>query len=905
MGFFSKKKQPEPERAGKTPDESAGKSERDFPPKPEPPLEETPEARAEERIATHRRIDSLFFLTDLGLSTLPESIGQLTEVRELWISRNKLSSMPKAIGQLRQLKKIMAFSNGFEALPEALRPLTQLDAIYMGDCRLATLPDWLGELRSLKSLVVTGNHLTTLPASIGELQQLEEINAEDNQLASLPESLQRLPKLKELYLHGNDQLGIPPEVLGPTMLQVRQDNATPADPEAILDYYFRIRAPESELTEMVGVSVAFVGGEYRAFAQPLNEAKLILIGRGEVGKTCLVNRLVRNQFVDTSKTQGIRIEQWPLKLGKEKVKLHVWDFGGQEIMHATHQFFLTQRSLYLLVLAGRAGGEDADAEYWLQLVASFGGDSPVIVVLNKMAEQSFDLDRRGLQAKYPSIRGFVRTECADGMGIEELRKVIHEETDALKDLRVPFPASWVEIKDRLSGMAERGENTISFERYGTLCDELGEKDKKAQEALAGYLHALGIALNYKDDPRLNETSVLSPHWVTNGIYSLLNWPALDERAGELCFGDLATVLDAEAYPRDKHLFLLDLMRKFEVCFEYPDDPQRRYLVPQLLGKEQAVEMEEFDARKCLNFQYHYNIVPEGLLPRFIVRTHPLSEAGGRWRTGVVLAFEGNRALVRADAQARKVFISVNGPREGRRRLLAVIRSDFERIHADIRKLQVDEMVPVPGEPDWVVSYGELRVFERKGIEKVPRVFGPEMIEMDVAALLNGVDIEGSRRREFDPAERMGTMAVFISYSHKDETLRAELQTHLKLLQREGAISVWTERKVGAGGEWKGEIDRNLEAAEIVLLLISADFIASDYCFDLEMQRALARHDAKEALVVPIFIRAVDWKSAPFAKLQGLPKEGKPVTLWADRDSAWADVAAGIRRAVEERRAERR
>jgi len=109
---------------------------------------------------------------------------------------------------------------------------------------------------------------------------------------------------------------------------------------------------------------------------------------------------------------------------EEDVQLNIWDFGGQEIMHATHQFFLTQRSLYLLVLNGRQGHEDGDAEYWLQLIQSFGEDSPIIIVLNKIKEHPFDLNRRALQQKFPSIRCFVQTDCADKTGIDELRQMI-------------------------------------------------------------------------------------------------------------------------------------------------------------------------------------------------------------------------------------------------------------------------------------------------------------------------------------------------------------------------------------------------------------------------------------------------------------------------------------------------
>ena len=141
--------------------------------------------------------------------------------------------------------------------------------------------------------------------------------------------------------------------------------------------------------------------------------------------------------------------------------------------------------------------------------------------------------------------------------------------------------------------------------------------------------------------------------------------------------------------------------------------------------------------------------------------------------------------------------------------------------------------------------------------------------------------------------------VFFSYSHKDEQLRDELEKHLTILKRKGIISTWHDRQITAGTEWKDQIDENLENAQIILLLISADFMASDYCYDVELERAMARHDANEARVIPIILREVDWKGASFGKLQGLPKDAKPVKNWPDLDQAFADIARGIRKAVEQ------
>ena len=113
------------------------------------------------------------------------------------------------------------------------------------------------------------------------------------------------------------------------------------------------------------------------------------------------------------------------------------------------------------------------------------------------------------------------------------------------------------------------------------------------------------------------------------------------------------------------------------------------------------------------------------------------------------------------------------------------------------------------------------------------------------------------------------------------------------------ISAWHDREITAGREWAGETAAALDRCKVILLLVSADFLASDYCWDVEMQRALARHDAGDARVIPVMLRPVDWEGAPFAKLQGLPKDMRPVTRWPDRDEAFTDVAKGIRRAVAE------
>lgn len=143
-----------------------------------------------------------------------------------------------------------------------------------------------------------------------------------------------------------------------------------------------------------------------------------------------------------------------------------------------------------------------------------------------------------------------------------------------------------------------------------------------------------------------------------------------------------------------------------------------------------------------------------------------------------------------------------------------------------------------------------------------------------------------------------TKKVFISYSHKDEDFKDSLIEHLSSLKRKGVIESWNDREIKAGDEWKNEIDVHLNDADIVLLLISSSFNASEYCTSIELKRALEKHENDEALVIPIILRACDWHDLPYSKLQGLPKDGKPIQSWDDKDEAWLDVIDGIKKSIE-------
>lgn len=141
------------------------------------------------------------------------------------------------------------------------------------------------------------------------------------------------------------------------------------------------------------------------------------------------------------------------------------------------------------------------------------------------------------------------------------------------------------------------------------------------------------------------------------------------------------------------------------------------------------------------------------------------------------------------------------------------------------------------------------------------------------------------------------MNVFISYAHDDTDVFGRLKSHLAGMERAGIIQTWHDRCIVAGEDWAGKIDKHLNAADIILLLISPAFLSSNYCYDIELKTAMARHESGEAVVIPIIARPVLWEYSPFAKLQALPTDAKPISEWRNRDTALKNVAEGIERAI--------
>ena len=663
------------------------------------------------------------------LTKLPSEISQLTNLRKLYITANSIDTFPIEIIKLNNLTHLYLEVNSLELVSSEISQLTNLKELYINDNSFFIFPLEVTKLTKLEVLSIGGNFLEIIPAEIGKLLNLKELHLECNCLKNLPPEIGKLTNLKELQLDRNDLKKLPPEIANLkslniltfryNLLSLPQEIAwNPREPANIINYCLSLQNSQKK---------------------SLDEAKMLLVGQANVGKTCIRERLIRNQYNPSrNKTDGIDIESWKIEVDKRQIQVNIWDFGGQEIMHSTHQFFLTIRSLYLLVLDSTQGEEENRLEHWLKIIQSFAKNSPVIIVGNKVDQHPLDIDKRGLQKKYPQIKAFVELSCENATGIKELEAVIKQEISLLKHIDDELPLPWFNIKTQLEDL---DKDYLPYSQYESLCEAEGIAEEDKQSTLIKLLHDLGIVVNFRDDPRLEDTHVLNPEWVTNGVYKILNNRELIiEHKGILKRRMLPTILDHHRYPKNKHLFIIDMMRKFELCFDIEADQE--FLIPDILPKEEPYT-GEWD--RTLAFEYHYPVLPHSIISRFIVRMNHYIHQHTYWRNGVVLNKEGNTALVQADREDKKITIRVKGKENTRRSLLTAIRSQFDYIHErNIPGIKPVEKVPLIEHPDIVLDYQELLGLEAMGEDSV--VIGKLQRRIPLKKLLDGIETLDDRKK---------------------------------------------------------------------------------------------------------------------------------------------------------------
>ncbi|MDA3897327.1 MAG: GTP-binding protein [Desulfobacteraceae bacterium] len=643
------------------------------------------------------------------LIELPKGIGEFINLQSLDISGNRLTKLPKEIGNLSNLISFKASINELNELPKEIGSLSKLQSIDILDNQLPYLPKEIGNLLNLKSIRVSLNQLTKLPMEIGNLLNLKSIDIASNQLTELPEEIGSLSNLKILNLTNNKIERLPKDIFNTNMDIYVKETSDSISRGGISIYGNPIKIPPIEIIKQGKKNVQAYFDSLEGSKIPLNEIKVILVGDGASGKTSLTKCLSGNKFdPEESQTHGINITRKKFKHEKQQFSLHFWDFGGQEVMHATHQFFLTKRSLYILVLDGR---KDENPEYWLKYIKTFGGESPVVIAINKIDQKhNYQLNTGFLQEKYPNIRGDYRVSCKDGTNINKFLKVILKQADALDMPHTKWAKTWFNVKEHLENL---NEPFIDYDNYESICKDKQVKSESQQTTLLDFLNDLGVVVHFEEFD-LHHTHVLEPKWITSAVYRIITSKKIENDKGVLKLKLLPTILEPGdeqdyKYPRDKYPYIIELMKKFELCYEID---QEQILIPDLLPIEQP--KYTFKKNDSLNFIIEYDFMPRTIMPRFIVKMHEDIHNHYLWRTGVVLKSKifSAEALVVADEEAKKVYISVNG--HDKPDYFAVILHSFREINKSFDGIPPTEKVPMPDNPNITFSFSTLKKMEQAG-----------------------------------------------------------------------------------------------------------------------------------------------------------------------------------------------
>ena len=436
--------------------------------------------------------------------------------------------------------------------------------------------------------------------------------------------------------------------------------------------------------------------------QTLNEIKVVFLGDGEAGKSHTIARLMNDggdpiDYTDQS-TPGIVIKHREYDLDGRKIQVHYWDFGGQEIMHSMHRIFLTNRTMYVVLLNARDDTQGDRAHYWLQNIQSFAPDAPVLLVLNKIDQNpKASVDERTLRARYPRLTEILRLSALkydQNRFNEEFTDVLLREIRKNDCLDAQWPISWIQVKNRLENMES---HFILGDEYREICREC--QLENVELSMLKWFNDLGVSFCFCDeeDYELEDHVILRPNWITNGLYIILFNQLARAENGLIPHKSIFRLLknahsDPEIrctlpnarYDSGDIRYVLGVMRKFQLSMETPGGHE---FIPMLCQQESTVDISKLEKDPhTLEFSMAFDYLPENLLHRLMVERHEELDIANAWRRGARFRVDklGYSAVVFIDTDnTLRFFIQHTDPMHRPNTYLTVLKANVERIVANM------------------------------------------------------------------------------------------------------------------------------------------------------------------------------------------------------------------------------
>lgn len=476
--------------------------------------------------------------------------------------------------------------------------------------------------------------------------------------------------------------------------------------------------------EIVTQGAAAVGAEMERFLQEggerLNEARVIILGDKGVGKTCIARKLQDPEAPMTKmneSTPGVDTTLWKLETDTDPINVRIWDFAGHTVTHAAHQFFLSERSLYILVYDGRSE-ERNRLRYWLDHVKNYGGtNSKAIILVNEQDAHTVDIPINTLQAEYP-IEGIYSFNIkSDTKKLQHFREVISRyiiHNPSWEKQRIS--KSYYQVKNELETLFANNEaKDLEFIQKAQYLEITQKYKIDDPEGLLMSLHALGISLWYPGLGAYNML-ILNPEWISDGVYKIINW-VNNQEIHTVLLNNFSKIFNNEEkrFPKEKYTFLFDLMIKYELAYTLNG---KRLVIPHLLKEDQPKELPDFPDNDSLLLHYEANqVLPPNTISRFIVRHHTEIQHKNKkpqvWRYGVILEDEtGSIALVKE--KDRVISVAVKG--NSKTNFISNLRKTLNDIFDTYKSLQPKLSYKIIDER--IDSHRELFLTEQKIVNHV-------------------------------------------------------------------------------------------------------------------------------------------------------------------------------------------
>ncbi|MBF0625568.1 MAG: hypothetical protein HQL82_12265 [Magnetococcales bacterium] len=640
-------------------------------------------------IGSLERLERLF-LADNLLTELPPEIGRLQNLELLDLRRNHLRTLPEALAELPRLAFLWLGENGLDEVPPQVFRMTQLRRLVLRGNRLTHLPPELDALTLLEELAAPHNRLERVSGALGQLTNLSLLLLGDNRLAGLPDALATLERLERIDLRKNDFREIPRVLASLPALKILdlRDNPLPVPPELLED-------PEHPASLLDHWQARHAGR-----TQPLNQARILVVGPQGAGKSALIRRLLDGRFEpDGRPTPGLAIRSG-LLAGAAGAPLRVdyWELGGAEPLAPLHPLF-AQGDLALLVVDPLAGALEEVFRYWLEEILHPGSRVPVILVFNKGDRHPWRVDCSRAR-RYPLLAAVVSgLSCTDGTEVDRLRQTMATLLDGLPQPRRLVPVTWLAVKERMEALEEPW---LSREAFVTLCREEAVTSPQDLVEVTGLLHRLGTLLCLA-----GAGPCLNGEWLSRTLGRLYFSPAVARGGG---------LLTADSLP-DPDSF--DLLGRFLVQAGLAIVlGQGRLLLPGHLPSDPP-DQGPWDPATTL-WRIRCPALPVGLMTRFVVQAVRELPVVNLWRHGALLGGDpqGPRVRVWADAGQRSVLVQGSGPEAALQGLLAQVRRVLERCGSCPPQPPGRLDLALPGHPDLWVPVAHLRSLLDKGMKKI-------------------------------------------------------------------------------------------------------------------------------------------------------------------------------------------